>query len=76
VRPERRKKWRRGYVGRRANRPKTYQRHIIQSDEKSIEIEIEMQKIRKFMKRANVKAKGPRRVKQNTSYKENLKVNQ
>jgi hypothetical protein len=50
LKPERRNKWRRGYVGRRANRPKTY---YIQSDEKSIE----MQKIRKFMKRVNVKVK-------------------
>jgi hypothetical protein len=53
--PERRNKWRRGYVGRRANRPKTY---YIQSDEKSEEKSIEMQKIRKFMKIVNVKAVG------------------
>jgi hypothetical protein len=51
--PERRNNWRRGNVGRLPNRPKT---HYIQSEEKSIE----MRKIRKFMKRVNVKAQGDR----------------
>jgi hypothetical protein len=75
--PERRNNWRRSYVGRRANRPKTCYR---QSEGKSIE----MRKIRKFTKRVNVKAVGDlgktrKRivwVLQKSSYKENQKVNQ